>query len=100
MWHEKGVPYRGPWWMGEVIDGWQDINGQDRHGNYHYGFAKVVVQMEDDEVPSPNLMATARLIVRAPELLELVKNLTSGNDSPEDYWAQARAIIDMIEGMP
>ena len=66
--------YPGPWSAGEIDDGWADI---DAYGSNHWQFARVVVQTEDDDEPQKRLIANARLIAAAPDLLEALKDAES-----------------------
>lgn len=64
--------YAAPWKMVVRDDGYAEINAKN---DSHYAFAKVVVRMADPEDTADNdrLMANARLMVAAPELMETAR---------------------------
>ena len=65
----------GPWYISEVENGYAFISA-----NEHVRLARVVWQIEDDEVCgecSPSCEANAHLIAAAPELLEEHKEWAS-----------------------
>lgn len=68
----KGYP--GPWSM--IIKDGMAIFDFDHNGEVpHYRFAECVVSMSTDDEQMDYLMANARLIAAAPELLEALMDL-------------------------
>nr|DAE56131.1 MAG TPA: hypothetical protein [Caudoviricetes sp.] len=66
--------YHGPWSM-RIKDG-MAIFDFDHNGEVpHYRFAECVVSMSTDDEQMDYLMANARLIAAAPELLEALMDL-------------------------
>lgn len=96
----------GPWSIGDLAEneGFVSIDASS-----HGALAEVVVKMDDDPLPSPELIANARLIAASPELLEALTKATdlidarnSSTDRPSSFImnlvSEFRAIITKATG--
>lgn len=90
------LPLPGPWIVeAERVDGdalISAINPANRHG----AFAKVVVQMSEDDSESPHLVATAKLIAAAPDMHAILDELEGAFDE-QTYPEKSRVDFDPPE---
>lgn len=93
--------YRGKWFLSpEMLDGYVALSYHDQYlKERHYDFAKVVVQMSKEPV-SEELLATAKLIAMAPQLLSALEFILEKNpdNHSQEFMAAREVMRDVLGG--